>query len=88
MLSLVEVTSRVFRVKGHESVVVIPAWVVQVDAEAVRKIENQPLVQTVARGSSQRARMIVKERSDERKDTEALKKANDDLGFRSQYKQD
>ena len=84
MLSWVELTSRVFRVKGHESVVVIPAWDVHLEAEAVRKIGNQPLVQTVARGSSQRARMIVKERSDE-KDTKALKKAADDLGFRSQY---
>ena len=88
LVSWVEVTSRVFRVKGQESVFVIPAWDVHPGAEAVRKIENQPLVQTVARGDSQRGRMTAKERSDQRKEMEALKKENHDLKFRLQYEQD
>ena len=88
LVSWVEVTSRVFRVKGQESVFVIPAWDVHPGAEAVRKIESQPLVQTVARGNSQPGRMTAKERSDRRKEIEALKKENDDLKFRLQYEQD
>lgn len=79
LVSWVEVTSRVFRVKGQDRVFVIPAWDVHPGAEAVRKIENQPLVQTVARGTNQRARMTAKERNDQRKETDALKKENDDL---------
>ncbi len=88
LVSWVEVVSRVFRVKGQESVFVIPAWDLHPGAEAVRKIENQPLVQTVARGSNQDERMTAKERSDQRKETEALKKENADLRFRLQYEQD
>lgn len=82
------VTSRVFRVRGQQSVFVIPAWDIHPGAEAVRKNENEPLVQTVARGTSQRARTTAKERSDQRKKIEALKKENEDLRFRLQYEQD
>lgn len=88
LVSWVEVTSRVFRVKGQESVFVIPAWDVHPGAEAVRKIESQPLVQTVARGGSQQASITAKERGDQRKETEALRKENDDLKYRLQYEKD
>lgn len=88
LVSWVEVTSRVFRVKGQDRVFVIPAWDVHPGAEAVRKIENQPLVQTVARGTNQRARVTAKERNDQRKETDALKKEDDDIKFWLQYEQD
>lgn len=87
-MSWVEVTSRVFRVRGQKSVFIIPAWDIHPGAEAVREVENQPLVQTVARGSSQQARTTAKERSDQAKETEALKKENEDLRFRLQYEKD
>ena len=87
-VSWVEVTSRVFRVEGQESVFVIPAWGIHPGAEAVRKIENQPLVQTVARGSSQHAKRTAKEKSGQRMEIEALKKENDDLKFRLQCEED
>ena len=83
--SWVEVTSRVFRVRGQESVFVIPAWDMHPGAEAVRKSESQPFVQTVVRGkSSQQAILTVKERSDGRNDTEALKEEIDGLKYRLQ----
>ncbi len=88
VVSWVEVTSRVFRVKGQESVYIIPAWDIHPGAEAVRRIENQPLVQTVARGSSRHARATAKERRDQRRETEALKKEIEDLKFRLQYEKD
>lgn len=40
VMSWVEVTSRVFRVKGQGSVFVIPAWNVHPGAEAVRRIKT------------------------------------------------
>ena len=88
LVSWVEVTSRVFRVRGQKSVFIIRAWDIHPGAEAVREMENQPLVQTVARGSSQQARTTAKERSDQAKETEALKKENGDLRFRLQYEKD
>ncbi len=88
VVSWVEVTSRVFRVKGQESVFIIPAWDIHPGAEAVRRIENQPLVQTVARGSSRHPRATAKQRRDQRRETEALKKEIEDLKFRLQYEKD
>ena len=87
-VSWVEVTSRIFRVQGQESVFVIPAWDLHPGAEAVRKIENQPLVQTVTRGTNQLTRLTAKERKDRRKEIETLKKENDDLRSRLQYEKD
>lgn len=87
LVSWVEVTSRVFRVRGQKSVFVIPAWDIHPGAEAVREIENRPLVQTVARGNGQQARMTAKKRRDQRKEIEALKKENEDLRFRLRYEQ-
>ena len=87
--SWVEGTSRVFRVRGQESVFVIPAWDMHPGAEAVRRSESLPFVQTVVRGkSSQQARLTVKERSDGRNDTEALKEEIDGMKCRLQYGQD
>lgn len=86
-VSWVEIISRVFRLRSQKSVFIIPAWDINPGAEAVRKVENQPLVRTVARGNHQQARMTAKERSDQRKETEALKE-NEDLRFRLQHEQD
>ena len=73
VVSRVEVTSRVFRVRGQESVFIIPAWEIHPGAEAVQRIESQPFVQTVVRGkSSQQARVTVNERIDGRNGMEAL----------------
>ena len=84
-VSWVEVTSRVFRVRGQETVFIIPAWNIHPGAGAVKAIENEPLVQTVARGTNQQAQVTAKERSDQRREIEALKKEIDDLKFRLQY---
>ena len=88
VVSWVELTSRTFRVKGQKSVFVILAREIHPGAEAVRKIESQPFVQTVVRGkSSQQARVTVKEGSDGRNDTEALEEI-DGLKFRLQNGKD
>lgn len=55
---------------------------------AVRGIESQPVAQTVARGCSQQERVAAKERNEQRTETETLKKAIDDVKFRSEYETD
>lgn len=44
IVSWVETTARLYRVRGHETVFVIPAWNMHEGAEAVREVERGPLV--------------------------------------------
>ena len=89
IVSWVEVRVVSFRVKGQQSVFVLPAWDIHLKAKAVREIRNQPFVQTVVRGkSSQQARETVKERSDARNDTDTLKGENNSRQLRLQYGKD
>ena len=83
-VSWVEVTSRVFRVKGQESVFVIPAWDIHPGARAVGNLEDQPLVQTIARESIQNERMTAKEKRSQRIEIETLMKQIGDLKLRLQ----
>lgn len=55
---------------------------------AVRGVESQPVAQSVARGCSQQERVTAKERNEQRTETETLKKAIDDVKFRSEYETD
>ena len=72
VVSWIEVTSRVFQIKAQENVFVIPAWDMHPGAKAVRKLESQPLVQTVVRKTnSLQARVMVRERRDRREETQA-----------------
>lgn len=44
IVSWVETTARLYRVRGHETVFVIPAWDMHPGSEAVRAVEQGPLV--------------------------------------------
>lgn len=47
IVSWVETTARLYRVRGHETVFVIPAWNMHQGARAVREVERGPLVTSV-----------------------------------------
>ena len=47
IVSWVETTARLYRVRGHETVFVIPAWDMHEGAQAVREVERGPLVTSV-----------------------------------------
>lgn len=47
VVSWVETTARLYRVRGHETVFVIPAWDMHPGAKAVREVERGPLVMSV-----------------------------------------
>jgi hypothetical protein len=44
IVSWIETTARLYRVRGHETVFVIPAWDLNPEADAVREIERGPLI--------------------------------------------
>ncbi len=47
IVSWIETTARLYRVRGHETVFVIPAWDLNPEADAVREIERGPLLMGV-----------------------------------------
>lgn len=47
VVSWVETTARLYRVRGHETVFVIPAWDMHPGVEAVRAVERGPLVMSL-----------------------------------------
>lgn len=47
VVSWVETTARLYRVRGHETVFVIPAWDMHPGAKAVREVERGPLFMSV-----------------------------------------
>lgn len=47
VVSWVETTARLYRVRGHETVFVIPAWDMHPGSKAVRAVERGPLVMSV-----------------------------------------
>ena len=50
VVSWVETTARLYRVRGQETVFVIPAWDMHPGAEAVRAVERGPLVMSLPKG--------------------------------------
>lgn len=64
VVAWIEVTSRIFRVKGQKTMFVIPGWDVHPGAEAVRRLERQPLVQTVARRGGETGKTALERREE------------------------
>lgn len=63
VVSWVETTARLYRVRGQETVFVIPAWDMHSGAEAVRAVERGPLVTTLPKARSSGAGTIEEGRT-------------------------
>lgn len=91
MVTWVEVTSRIFRIEGRDSVFVIPGWDLHPGADAVRRVERGPLVQTVVRRSGRcdgEDGTTAKDRNEDIDNMALLTKENEELKAKVKFGQE